>query len=623
MRRLPHVLFVAVLIAAAALRFTGLDQDIRRGSPTSDEWENFVGPVGLMWDARSADPNVHGGYPGLFNWVVFLPMGLGDRLGGEAGATLAARIVVAAFATANVLLLYLVVRRSWGAWAALLAAALLAFSRSEVSEAHFITPDLLVVSAFLALLLTARARPGSVWTGVWAGLGTAIKYSGVLLVPALLAELVAQRRVKRLLPAAICGGLAFAAAAPFALLMRRDQKRGVDEFVTYYFGPLVSGRFMETVPRQLGEVLSWIWINLGPVAAALALACALARPRRPLAGPVAVLGASLVVLSFAGQVYPRHILLASAAVTILAGAGFEAARQRLPRWAAALLAGAAVSVPFWRGLEVARGYARPTELDQAAAWIEAQGRPLRVATSLARLRLEGPVEVRTGLRLWEWPAEPLTHYDLVVAPRDVAGRLSGLEVLQTFEAHGNPGGAVIALAGGPTTEPGWPAPSAVRATAPGSERAWDGDEGTAWAAPAGPGWLEAEWADARPLHAIEVTVPAGEGYWPQRLRIQARRVGSAGGLGAQPRSGVSPQGPSAGIHFRREPPDAAWGPVDAIAIRPARAALQRPPHGQVYVLPEPLTAAALRIERRDGGRWGVAEVRVFSPAPALRPDPPR
>ncbi len=584
MRRLPHVLLVAVLIAAAALRFVGLGQDIHRGSPTPDEWENFVGPVALMWDARSPDPNVHGGYPGLFNWVVFLPMGLGQRLGGEAGATLAARIVVASFATANVLLLYLLVRRSWGDWAALLAAALLACSRSEVSEAHFITPDVLVISAFLALLLTARAaRPGRVWPGVWAGLGMAIKYSGVLLFPALAAELIAQRRFKRLLPAAVCGGLAFAAAAPFALLWRGDQKRGVGEFVAYYFGPLVGGRFLHTAPRQLTEVSAWLWVNLGPVAVALVLVSVFARPRRPLAAPAAVLGASLLVLSFAGQVYPRHILLASAAATILAGAGFEAARRRLPRAAAMALAAAAVIVPLGRGFAVTWGYAQPTDLDRAAAWIEGQARGLRVATSLTRLRLEGPIEVRTGLRLWEWPAEPLAHYDMVIAPRDVADRLRGLRVLQTFETRGNPGGAVIVLGGARAREPAWPPPAATRATAPGGERAWDGDEQTVWTAPAGPGWLEAEWPSARALHAIELTVPGGDGYWPQRLRLHARRA------------------------------DREWTPVDGIAIRPARAALQQPPHGQVYVLGQPLETDALRIERRDGSPWGISEVRVFSP----------
>jgi hypothetical protein len=597
MRRLPHVFLALVLAAAALLRFAGLGGDLVRGSPTPDEWVNFVGPVAQMWSARSADPHVHSGYPGFFNWVVFLPMGLGERRGGEAGATKAARAVVASFATLNVLLVYFVVRRPWGEWAALLAAALLAFSRSEVSEAHYITPDVLVVSAFLALLLTARSERFGAWAGVWAGLGTAVKYSGVLLLPALFAELAAQRRCRRLAAAAAVAGATFAAAAPFALLGKRDQQRGVRELVDYYFAPLLSGGALQTVPRQLGEVGAWMWINLGPVAVALALAAAFARPRRPLAAPAAALLASLAVLSFAGQVYPRHILLASAAATILAGAGFSVARARLPAAAAAALAAVTLAVPLTRAVRVAHGYTQPTELDAAAEWIESQGRPLRVATSLERLRLHGPIEVRAGLPLWSWAPEPLGHFDLLLAPRDVAERLTSLRVLRTFERAGNEGGALLALAGPGAPEPAWPAPHATRATAPGGERAWDGDARSAWTAPPGPGWIEAEWEEARELHVIEITVPAGEGYWPQRLRMFARREGA--------------------------PPETAWTAVDGIAIRPARAALQQPPHGQVFVLPEPFAAKALRIERRgDGKAWGLAEVRAFSPA---APDavPPR
>jgi hypothetical protein len=596
MRRGEHALLVLILVAAALLRFAGLGQDLRRGSPTPDEWVNFVGPVSQMWDARSADPHVHSGYPGLFNWIVFLPMGLGERRGGEAGATVAGRSLVAAFATLNVLLVYLVARQPWGGGPALLAAALLAFSRSEVSEAHYITPDVLVVSAFLALLLTVRSERGGAWAGLWAGLGTAIKYSGVLLLPALAAELLAQRRVKRLALAGVCAALAFAAGAPFALLMKGDQQRGVREFVVYYFAPLVSGRALQAVPRQLAEVTAWIWINLGPLGVALALLAVVARPRRPLAGPAAALGASLAVLSFAGQVYPRHILLASTAATLLAGAGYAVLQRRSPSWAVALAAAVTLSVPLWRAARVAHGYTQPTELDEAADWIEAQGRPLRVATSLERLRLEGPVEVRAALPLWTWAAEPLGHFDLVVAPREVAGRLSGLRVLRTFERPGNAGGALLALAGARAAEPAWPPPAAARGTAPGGQRAFDGDAQSAWSAPPGPGWVEAEWDAARVLHAIEITVPGGEGYWPQRLRVFARRPGA--------------------------PPEAAWTAVEGVAIRPARAALQQPPHGQILVLPEPVPADALRVERRDGKAWGLSEVRVFSPgAPA--PDAPR
>jgi hypothetical protein len=487
-----------------------------------------------------------------------------------------------------VLLLFLAVRRPWGEWPALVGAALLAFSRSEVSEGHFITPDVLVVSTFLALLLTARARPGSVWTGVWAGVATAIKYSGVLLFAAVAGEMLAERRFRRLVYALACAGAAFAAAAPFALLMRHDQKRGVGEFATYYFGPLLSGRFLHTAPRQLAEVAGWIWVNLGPVAAVCVFVCVLARPRRPLVAPAAVLAASLAILCFAGQVYPRHILLASAAATILAAAGFAALRQRLPVAAAVALAAAMVAVPGARGVAVARGYLRATELDRAATWIEARGRPQRVATSLKRLRLDGPQEVRVSVPLWAWPAEPLAHYDLLVAPQDVAQRLLGLHVLQTFEAPGNPGGAIVVLQGSRGAEAPWPAPAASRATAPGSERAFDGDPQTAWAGSEGAGWIEAEWAAPRPLHAVEVIVPEGDGYWPQRLRIRARTA------------------------------DAQWLVVDGIAIRPQRTALQQPPHGQLWVLAQPLTADAVRIERGTGPAWALAEVRLFSPAEAAR-----
>jgi hypothetical protein len=87
----------------------------------------------------------------------------------------------------------------------------------------------------------------------------------------------------------------------------------------------------------------------------------------------------------------------------------------------------------------------------------------------------------------------------------------------------------------------------------------------------------------RALHALEVTVPEGDGYWPQRLKVQARAPGGA------------------------------WVDVGGAAIRPQRTALQRPPHGQLWVLPAPITAGALRIARGDGRAWAISEVRLSGP----------
>ena len=59
----------------------------------------------------------------------------------------------------------------------------------------------------------------------------------------------------------------------------------------------------------------------------------------------------------------------------------------------------------------------------------------------------------------------------------------------------------------------------------------------------------------------------------RRAGIHSRPLPPDGGLGAQPRSGVRPRGPSAGIHSRRAPPDGFFAAVYA--------AVRRVPRGQV------------------------------------------
>ena len=153
---------------------------------------NFVEPILKMWRTGSPDPTVYSGYPGFFNWIAFLPVLLGQRLAGGYGAYVGGRALVACFGVANVWLTYRVCRAFVGPGGALLGAALMAVSRGPVRAAHAITPDVLVATATLALLLVvqrATARRDWVGAGVLCGLATAVKYTGLLTLPILLVGL--------------------------------------------------------------------------------------------------------------------------------------------------------------------------------------------------------------------------------------------------------------------------------------------------------------------------------------------------------------------------------------------------------------------------------------------------
>ena len=590
--RLTHVALAAILCAAALLRFVGLDHGLRRGDPLPDEYHNFIAPVLGMWDSRSPDPDVHAGYPGLFNYLAFLPMGIGRRLDAWNGAAVGGRALVAAFGTLNVFLVFRLVQPVWGAAAALFGAALLALSRSEVSQAHAITPDILVVTAFLAMALALRSgSPRSLWPGVWSGLGLAIKHSGVILFPALLAELAVQRQLRRrLVPILAAAAVALTIAAPYAVVFRKDALEAT-RTLRYYSAGLQRGNFVAGVGKRVERALGWTWVNLGTVGSLLAFAgLALARPRRALVVPAVVLLTTVAVVSMprvlgrSSQVYPRHVLLAGAAATVLAAAGYAAlARQR---WLALGLAAAALAQPAWQSVAVAAGYAGPSALDRAASWIEDQARPLTVATSLERFRLDPPAELRNGLLLSTLTPEALSHYDFVLAPRTIADRLGGFVPAAMFEDEGNPDGAFALLRPAkPPTDVAWPAPTATSGSAPGAQRAFDGDPATAWTAPAGPGALEALWDHPRALHLIEVLAEPGEERWPQRLVLMGRAA------------------------------PGRWEPIEALPLRPTRTGRQHPPHGQVFLLTEERSFDGLRVERGEGRDWGLAEVRAFGIGP--------
>src|SRR5689334_6771375 len=75
-----------ILVAAASLRLAGIEHHLQHGAPQFDERNNFVDPILKMWATRSADPTVYMGYAGFFNYLAFLPVGIGHRTAGEVGA---------------------------------------------------------------------------------------------------------------------------------------------------------------------------------------------------------------------------------------------------------------------------------------------------------------------------------------------------------------------------------------------------------------------------------------------------------------------------------------------------------------------------------------------------------
>jgi hypothetical protein len=105
--------------------------------------------------------------------------------------------------------------------------------------------------------------------------------------------------------------------------------------------------------------------------------------------------------------------------------------------------------------------------------------------------------------------------------------------------------------------------------------------------------VEAEWTDAIEIDRVEVEGGPEAGAWPQDLAL----LGSTDGR--------------------------VFQELAAFALRPNRPARQRKggPHGQVYVLTPPRPLRGLRIERRAGGPWSLASVRVLALTGTSRSSP--
>jgi len=585
---------VLLLIVAAALRFTALDRDFQFGGPSFDERHNFIQPVHWMWERGTADPHVYSGYPGLFNHLIFVPVTLARELVGLEAAYVAARAVVAGFGLANVLLVWVLGRRLFGSLPALVGAGLLALSRTGIREAHQISPDVLVATALLGLLLVLW-HPGAgprhdLAAGALLGLATAVKYTGLMLAPALLASLAARGRLRRLLPSLGAAALAFAIGAPYAVF-QRDAERGAGLLASlqHYFGPETFRDAASQDPERLGlqALLPLLHHDMGRIALLLAL-LSFALWRRPaiIGPPACVVAASAVAMAFATMSFPRHALVALAATAVLVMAGMAGALAKLPRrLAPALGGGIALAVLLVPASNAATFFARllqPSGARLAQGWLaDRLSGPARIATSLYGLPLPRErFEVRAGLVLADYPLALLDHFDAIVArERELDVPASWTEAAR-FETPETPA-ALLVLRPAPRRRGGLaPAPSSVAASehGPVAELAFDGEASTAWSAGPGRGWIEARWDT--PLLVERVDVDVGDpAHWPQRLLL----LGGEGGRSER---------------------------LEAPRLRPRFDQLRGLPHGQVFILTPPRRLDALRLLRQEGGAWSVAEIRV-------------
>ena len=371
-----------VLFLAAALRFTGLSWGLQH-TPHVDE-RYFVDNVAVMLSEGDLDYRFYE-YPGLFFYLLYPVLAVVDSdIPAGPGAYLAARGVVAAFGVASVALVYLLGMRLAGPTTGLVAALFLAVSPVEVHTAHSVRPDVVletfVLLAFLVFRSVGETRRQDVFSGMALGAATAVKFSGILLVPSYIVYrlLAPGPRLGRMFLAGGLSLLTFLVLSPYTLLNVRGFMDGVftqfdyhyvdrSEAATDYLGMLwiYLGHPEGTLRKALGslgmllmlvgvfpasrEWRKWIPLLLFPVVVVVAFSTAEVHHDRFLVPTLGVL--TLLVGRAAAHLYQRQAP-ATIALTLLA-----------------------LAFPFYSSLSYVRDISRPSTRDQALDWMEANLAP--------------------------------------------------------------------------------------------------------------------------------------------------------------------------------------------------------------------------------------------------------
>lgn len=601
--RLPvRLSLLAVLILAAALRFTGLGFGLRH-HPHWDE-RAFVEAVEQMRLTGDLDHRFYE-YPGLFIYVLHAALAClpQDALHSPA-AYLVARGVVAGFGVLSVALVFLLGRRLSGAGTGLVAALLLAVSPVDVGSAHTVRPDV-ALQAFVLLSLLAftflgeRAR-GDLWAGLAMGGAAAVKFTGVLLGPSyLLARLLAPgRSVKRLALAVSIALLVLAAATPYAFIHGREFLAGVSvQWAAHYSGSgLPSRSYLENAGYYLGIGAH----TLGPLGSVLFLVGLglLRREWRAWAPLLTHLLVTLAVFCTADRAYDRFLVPASGTLALVVGHAVARAVRWGP-WPVAALALLTACFPFASSFAYSREAARPGTRDFLADWVSARLPPgSRLLSTVDNLKLDtSRFELIPVRPLRAENRRQILEVDYVLwTEEDDPAPLDGLDLVQTFESHGILSLTLRVSRLPETLKIRYAQVPLERCLLRASEnptlldQLHDGRRDTAWST-AGP---------QRPGNFLEVLLP--EALTLGRIELDP---------------GVRPTGAGRRFELAVSEDGLSWR---AAAFLQGRAEVwEQPglgPATQVLLLNPPVLAQGLRIVQAGAGvrRWTVAELRLDAEA---------
>ena len=583
----------AILLLAAALRFTGLSWGLRH-APHWDE-RVFVENAGRMAAQGDLDNRFYE-YPGLL-FLVLAPIlaVVGPHPG--AVAYLAARAVVAAFGVASVFLVFRLGSRMMGPRAGLAAALLLAVSPVDVWTAHMVRPDVVlqafVLLAFLALLGIGERPAGDARAGAAMGAAAAVKFTGLLLAPSYVAQrlLAPGPRARGALAAGAAALAVVVCATPYAVLHHQGFARGVLVQWNAHYG---RGSCVSRFGGGVAFYLRVIAISLGPVGAVLCVvgSVAAAREWRKWLPPGLFAILLFLTLATAQRRYDRLLVPALGVFVLLAvrGLGTIARGRPVAGWVAAM---AAASFPLVSSAAYLRQLRRPSTWDRAVDFVSSQAPPgSRILSTERDLGLDrSRFEVVPATGAAKLDGLLARSVDLVVAdprrPVDATG-LRTLLALAPERPQDGPPLVIYSVPDGarPRYSPFPLARARLSASeaADSLERIRDGRLDTDWhtAAPQHPGqWLQVDLPEAVVLGRLEV------------------------GLGRRAQRG------GRDLHLMVTEDGQEWRRVRAAS---GRASVDEQPAdgaSDVFIV-EPVRVRGLRLEQmgRSEKRWGIAELRL-------------